>query len=153
MTQQEDERSTSKSKSKSKVGRVGEGEESSLLETFGISSWTPPWATTKVAVQQPTSRVEPTGQETVADSRKTLDENCEEPSLRANLKGNEKHPAEAGSSAQQESEEAEAGRGRGSGTREGPEKVKPRLCVLDARTAVAALGNKLIGKGIERGEG
>lgn len=44
--------------------------------------------------------------------------------------------------------EGEHGRGVG-----GDGSLQPRLCVLDARTAVAAMGNQLVGKGVEMGLG
>lgn len=157
---------------KTKEPRVESGE--SFLDA--MSSWTPPWSTTKVAVQQtqpghqsPASHDEPKKEPGAPPELPSLDHSGgggsgqrQVETKQARGENQERRRAEARSSERVGSEESAfhgacasparttAG-GRGSET-PGSGKA-PRLCLLDARTAVAALGNKLVGKGIETGAG
>ena len=136
----------------------------SFLEAFGISSsWTPPWSTTKVAVQKPG----PTKTRPDHERRKTAEDGAERaspPRPRQQQEGKRREegvgrpqrgPGRAAAAAAtgagaQDSRDRGRGRGREKGV---PDRKAPQLCVLDARTAVAALGNQLVGKGIETGAG
>ncbi|CAM9855011.1 unnamed protein product, partial [Ectocarpus fasciculatus] len=152
-----------------------------------LSSWTPPWSTTKVAVQQP----QPGHQRHASHSQNqgptpTKKEQGAPPDLPSLDDGggggggggdqrqvetkqprgqNEERRRAGGRSSERVGAEEEsafhgscaspagaaAAGGKGSETRDS--RKAPRLCLLDARTAVAALGNKLVGKGIETGAG
>ncbi|CAM9493681.1 unnamed protein product [Scytosiphon promiscuus] len=138
----------------------------SLLEAFGISSWTPPWSTTKEQVQvqtqtQTQTQEGPPELEALRDG----DGNGGTPVV---VKGYGKEALDTATrpaAASSRRSEQKAGRGGGKATAESavvdargrgadkPRREPPRLCVLDARTAVAALGNQLVGKGIETGAG
>lgn len=165
-SQEEDEGLESKMRVPSDAGNAAKGGDrgESFLEAFGISSWTPPWSTTKVAVQQPSTNSRP--ERGPADSQALALDNAKRPPRHKEQTREGKRQEEgAGRSQQRESARAaaaEAGadaqgvkeRGRGRERGEGePDRKAPQLCVLDARTAVAALGNQLVGKGIETGAG
>lgn len=162
-------------KTKAETGdpRGGGGGGESLLEAFGISSWTPPWSTSKEQVQKQAQTQEgPPELEALRDrggndgSPGAANGDGEETLETAPLthRGQQQHQGKLRDEASSGSvgQEAEGGGGAvaelavviGRG-REGakPGRVPPRLCVLDARTAVAALGNQLVGKGIETGAG
>ncbi|CAM9387147.1 unnamed protein product, partial [Hapterophycus canaliculatus] len=148
----------------------------SLLEAFGISSWTAPWSTTKEKVQAKAQTQEgPPELEALRDGdgnggtqgvgngdAKEVVETAP-PSHRRPQQQEGKR--QAGASCGRLGREPEGGEGAAAAAAEaalvdarGKEAQKsqrepPRLCVLDARTAVAALGNQLVGKGIETGAG
>ncbi|CBN77430.1 conserved unknown protein [Ectocarpus siliculosus] len=146
-----------------------------------LSSWTPPWSTTKVAVQH----TQPGHQSHASRHHEGLTPPKKEPGAPPDLpsldrgggggggqrqvetkqprgENEERRRAEARSSERVGPEESAfhgscaspAGTAAGGKGSETPGSGKaPRLCLLDARTAVAALGNKLVGKGIETGAG
>lgn len=139
----------SKNKTKPDLGE-------SFLDFVGMSSWTSPWSVTRVNVQE--------------TQQKQLNKKAPMPPIECNqeLERKQQHH-------QQDSSEnstlskgvvgmSDGGEGRRSGAKVRPASrggvatggdraAEPRLCVLDARTAVAALGNQLVGKGVETGAG
>lgn len=145
-----------------KEGGGGGGGES-FLEAFGISSWTPPWSTTKVAVQQPSAKSRPDLGKP-ADVQPSIPDGVEHASRHRQQQEGKRRGEGVGGSHRDSRRAAVAAagadapdareRGKSRGREKGgPDRKSPHLCVLDARTAVAALGNQLVGKGIETGAG
>lgn len=119
----------------------------SLMGLMGLSSWTPPWSMTRVNIQQEVKEDEQGRKSHTETKPDTAD-------ARSNVKR------------QEERGESQAERKRSTGVMttacEGftlggigvvGDGEEPQLCVLDARTAAAAMGNQLVGKGVERGAG
>lgn len=130
----------------------------SLMGLMGMSSWTPPWSMTRVSIQQE-EKDDKQGRKPHAETKPDTAD------LRSNVKRREE--TDRGRS------RSEAGAVTGAwaakrstgvvttacegftlgGVGVAGDGEEPQLCVLDARTAAAAMGNQLVGKGVERGAG
>lgn len=122
----------------------------SFLEFVGMSSWTPPWSVTRVSVQQPEEQQRPgTGDgDKHATSRGKQQQQQPPPQQQQQKQGLEEAGSKERAGGFPGGVYATAGKGR-----EGTGGSPPQLCVLDARTAVSAMGNQLVGKGVETGAG
>lgn len=160
-----------------KTDEVGDKDEAitSFLDMVKMSQWSPPWSLTSVNVQSQEQqrpmfrnagkRSSPTKQEqhASADSTVDLERKIAGDGLLFHKDRAKTNPAKPKNESPILSKEKTAwamgGTRQGRTPDEGGEEAgadgdgQPRLCVLDARTAVAAIGNKLIGKGVETGLG
>lgn len=131
--------------SKGKAGG-GRGEEMSFFELVG--SWSPPWSITRVNVQEPQ---QPAGGKDHEQDVTTQKQHQQQKQKQQQQQAEDADTKKRGKDSVEEAEEgviSEEGV-EGAGSEDG----EPQLCVLDARTAVAALGNQLVGKGVETGNG
>lgn len=147
-----------------------DGSMSGFLGMVKMSNWSPPWSLTPVSVQleqqQPKSTQRKTlistspSQYRAAVASSGRNETADPSPAHSANQSATNSPQErsgwkmggvSGKQGRAKVSTAEGDGGRGDGERNG--KDHPRLCVLDARTAVAAMGNQLVGKGVEMGLG
>lgn len=142
-------------------GDLGE----SLMGLVGLSSWTPPWSMTRVNIQQgeegdkleqkpPDKHAQPETKPDTADPRSNIKRREEKDRDRSKSQAETK--TEAGAMAAKRSTGVPTTASEGfklGGSEVAGDGEEPQLCVLDARTAAAAMGNQLVGKGVERGAG
>lgn len=122
------------------------GSAGTLFELMGIRQWSPPWTTTSSSDPQEEDEQLPRVQErqrrsSSGDERERTTGESEAPVSRRNPRWVMGGLKPANTDAEGDID------GKEERTKDG----EPRLCVLDARTAVAALGNQLVGKGVETG--
>lgn len=151
-------RQRGRAESDSVAGGVGgKTEEGDFGDTFlnfvGMTSWTPPWSTTRVSVQESNGLKENGVRENTlaaqGQGKKLGKETEKQQQGQSGAPGDSWRKRGARDVFAPSSPDAAAKGVKGAG----PGDVEPQLCVLDARTAVAAMGNQLVGKGVETGAG
>ena len=129
---------------------VGDKSFLEMMGSVGMPSWTPPWSLARVNIQQVGEGMEKErhskSKAEITEQRNLMKDAWDEGRTKAKASGTKRAtcgPKPSASTTFRGGKEA----GGEAGDR-GPE-----LCVLDARTAVSALGNQLVGKGVETGAG
>ena len=142
----------------------------SFLNFVGMTSWTPPWSTTRVSVQQPVVPDKEFARSEKGKKQQQGGQTEEQQQQQQRQQQQQKGGRDGGGAEGDGRRRGGAGGGRGGGAGgvvvppsptvaakgvkgAGSGDGEPRLCVLDARTAVAAMGNQLVGKGVETGAG
>lgn len=131
---------TSVGKTSSKDESTGTG--TSLLDLMGINKWSPPWG------DQLNKLKHKHGAQSEEQQSQNAAQDDSAPGDVKGASGARRKPRWIMGGLKPTSADDEEG-----GHESAAETEEPRLCILDARTAVSALGNQLVGKGIETGLG